>query len=117
MPNIGQIQRGLVAFIDSEVAPKLSGLTRVIVTAGGGVLVSRLPALLSNPSVGGIAGALALMDANGEVDIDVLYKELKRAVQQSGSVKVDIPIPFQPPLTMTFGDTDLDRLYQYIKQS
>ena len=117
MANIGQIQRGLVAFVDNEIAPKLSGISRIIVAGSGGVIASRLPALLSNPSFGGIAGALQLMDANGDVDLDVLYSEFKRAVQQTGAVTVDIPIPFRPPLTMTFRDTDLDRLYQYIKQA
>ena len=116
MANIGQIQRGLTAFIDNEIAPKLSGVTRIIVAGSGGVLVSRLPVLLSNPSVGGIAGTLALVDQNDEIDVDVLYTEFKRAIQQTGSVTVDIPIPFAPPLSMSFRDADLDKLYQYIKQ-
>jgi xanthine dehydrogenase iron-sulfur cluster and FAD-binding subunit A len=116
MPNIGQIQRGFVAFLDNEIAPKLSGLTRVMVTAGGGVIASKLPVLLANPSVAGLAGVLSLMDDNGEVDIETLYTEFKRAVQQTGNITVDIPIPFQGPLSMTFRDADLDRLYQYIKQ-
>ena len=117
MPNIGQVQRGLAAFIDAEIAPKLSGISRIIVAAGGGVIASKLPVLLANPSVGGIAGALQLVNADGEVDIDTLYTEVKKAVTQTGSVTVDIPIPFQPPLSMTFRDVDLDRLYQYIKQA
>ena len=116
MPNIGQIQRGFVAFLDNEIAPKLSGLTRVMVTAGGGVIASKLPVLLANPSVAGLAGVLSLMDDNGDVDIETLYTEFKRAVQQTGNITVDIPIPFQGPLSMTFRDADLDRLYQYIKQ-
>jgi xanthine dehydrogenase iron-sulfur cluster and FAD-binding subunit A len=116
MPNIGQIQRGFVAFLDNEIAPKLSGLTRVMVTAGGGVIASKLPVLLANPSVAGLAGMLSLMDDNGEVDIETLYTEFKRAIQQTGNITVDIPIPFQGPLSMTFRDADLDRLYQYIKQ-
>ena len=116
MANIGQIQRGLTAFIDNEIAPKLSGVTRIIVAGSGGVLVSRLPVILSSPSVGGIAGTLALMDQNGEIDLDVLYTEFKRAIQQTGAVTVDIPIPFAAPLTMSFRDADLDKLYQYIKQ-
>lgn len=116
MPNIGQIQRGLAAFIDAEVAPKLSGLTRVIVAGGGGVLASRLNVLLSGKT-GGMLSSLALVDENGEIDIDVLYNEFKKAIQQTGSVTIEIPIPFQSPLEMTFRDADLDRLYQYIKQS
>lgn len=116
MANIGQIQRGIAAFIDNEIAPKLSGVTRVIVSGSGGVLVSRLPMLISNPSVGGVAGMLALVDQNGEVDLDVLYTEFKRAIQQAGVVTIDIPIPFSAPLSMSFRDTDIDKLYQYIKQ-
>lgn len=116
MPNIGQVQRGMVAFIDNEIAPKLSGITRMLVQSGGGVLASRLPMLLSNPSVGGVAGKLALVDQNGEVDLDVLYTEFKRAIQQAGVVTVDIPIPFSAPLSMSFRDADVDKLYQYIKQ-
>lgn len=116
MPNIGQIQRGLAAFIDSEIAPKLSGMTRILVQSGGGVLASKLPVLLSNTSAGGIAGMLALIDENGEVDLDTIYTEFKRSIQQTGPVTVEIPIPFSAPLAMTFRDADLDRLYQYIKQ-
>lgn len=117
MPNIGQVQRGLAAFIDAEIAPKLSGIQRIIVATGGGVIASKLPVLLANPAVGGIAGTLQLIGQDGEVDIDTIYTQLKKAVQQTGSVTVDIPIPFSAPLTMTFRDADLDRLYQYINQS
>jgi hypothetical protein len=116
MPNIGQIQRGLVAFIDAEIAPKLSGMTRILVQSGGGVLASKLPTLLSNPSVGGIGGMLQLIDESGAVDLDTIYTEFKRSIQQTGPVTVEIPIPFSAPLAMTFRDADLDRLYQYIKQ-
>ena len=117
MPNIGQIQRGLVAFIDAEIAPKLSGVTRIMIAAGGGILASKLPVLLANPSVSGIAGTLQLVNADGEVDIETLYSEVKKAVQQTGSVTVDIPVPFSAPLSMTFRDSDIDRLYQHIKQA
>lgn len=117
MPNIGQIQRGLAAFIDAEIAPKLSGMTRIIVTASGGVLAAKLPVILANPSVGGVVGALQLVKDDGEVDIETLYTEFKKAVQQTGSVTIDIPIPFQAPISMTFRDADIDRLYQYIKKS
>lgn len=116
MPNIVQIQRGLVAFIDGEIAPKLSGMTRILVQSGGGVLAAKLPVLLNNTSAGGIAGMLALIDENGDVDLDTIYTEFKKAVQQTGSVTLEIPIPFSAPLAMTFRDADLDRLYQYIKQ-
>ena len=107
----------LAAFIDAEIAPKLSGMTRIIVTAGGGVLAAKLPVILANPSVGGIAGALQLIKDDGEVDIETLYTEFKKAVQQTGAVTIDIPIPFQAPIAMTFRDVDIDRLYQYIKKS
>lgn len=117
MPNIGQVQRGLAAFIDAEIAPKLSGIQRIVITAGGGVIASKLPVLLANPAVGGIAGTLQLITADGEIDIETLYTQIKKAVQQTGSVTMDIPIPFSAPLSMTFRDADLDRLYQYIKQS
>lgn len=117
MPNIAQVQRGITAFIDAEIAPKLSGLTKIIVTGGGGVIAAKLPALLSNPSVSGIAGTLQLMDGNGDVDVDTIYTEFKKAVQQAGAVTMEIPIPFSAPLVMTFRDVDLDKLYQYIIQS
>lgn len=116
MVGLNQIQRGFTAYIDNEVSPKLSGLQRLMVSGGGGVLAARLPALLQAPSAKSMLGAVSLTDENGNVDIDVLYAEFKRALQQSGSITIDIPMPFQPPLTMKINDADLDNLYQYIIQ-
>lgn len=117
MASMAQVQRGIAAFIDAEIAPKLSGLTRIIVAGSGGIIASKLSGILNNSKYMSLLTGLSLIDESGDVDIDTIYAEFKRAVQQAGQVTFEIPIPFQPPLEMTFRDADLDRLYQYIRQS
>lgn len=116
MVNITQVQRGLTAYIDNEISPKLSGIQRIIVSGGGGVLATRLPALLQTPKAKSIFEMISLTDESGNIDINVLYSEFKRALQQAGTITVDIPIPFQSPLSMKINDADLEDLYQYIIQ-
>lgn len=117
MAGLAQIQRGFVAFIDGEIAPKLSGLTGIMVAASGGIFASKLGDILKNTKMQSTLSSLALIGEDGGVDIDTIYREFKRVVQQAGKVTLEIPIPFQPALEMTFRDADLDRLYQYIQQS
>lgn len=116
MVNLNQIQRGLTAYIDNEISPKLSGLQRIIISGGGGVLAARLPTLLQTQKAKSMLVMISLTDEDGNIDIDVLYSEFKRALQQSGVITIDIPMPFQPPLSMKINDADLDNLYQYIIQ-
>lgn len=114
MVSLDQIQKGLTAYIDNEIAHKLSGIQRLIVSGGGGILASRLPALLQAPSVRSMLDTVSLMNESGSIDAEVLYTEFKRALQQSGPITIDIPMPFQPPLSMVINDKDIDDLYQYI---
>lgn len=115
MVGINQIQRGIAAYIDGEVSGKLQGFQRVIVSAGGGVIAAKLPDLLKSPKAAEILGATGIFDGEN-VDVDLLYTELKRALHQAGAVTVDIPMPFQSPLVMTINENDLHDLYNYIVQ-
>lgn len=75
MVSLDHIQRGLTAYIDNEIANKLSGMQRLIVSGGGGILASRLPALLQAPSVRSMLDTVSLTDENGSIDVEVLHTE------------------------------------------
>lgn len=117
MADIGAIQKGLTLFIDNEVAPKLSGMTRILVAGAGGILASKLDTIIRGSRTSSALGNLMIIDESGDIDIDTVYGQFKRAIGQAGQVSIDIPIPFQTPLTMTFREGDLDKLYEYIRQA
>jgi hypothetical protein len=60
----------------------------------------------------GIVRAFGVIDSDGDVDIDRLCTDLKREIQKKKKIQVAIP-GFGK---MSFDASDVDKLYNYIKE-
>ena len=54
---------------------------------------------------------LAILDDNGNIDIDGFYEDLKDIVKKKGVIELNIPVLGNFKLK----ETDIDRLYKYAK--
>lgn len=111
MYSIEQIQRGLTAYIDAEIASKLTGAQRWLIGGLGGLYASRLPEMVAEIKKKPSVAMLGLIGSNNEVDVDALHAAFK-AQAERGSASFDIPM--LGTITLTQGD--IERLYRYIQE-
>lgn len=110
MVNVERIQRGVRAFVDNEMLPKMTGAQRWMTAVAIGIYVEKLPQILQSWSQIPALKPLGIITPEG-VDVETAYKYLKTAAQ-SGGASFDVPLLG----TVTFTEADVDRLYQYIMQ-
>ena len=117
MVSLAQVQRGVAAFIDKEVAPQLSIGERAAVGTAANLFVMRLPNIMNNyanhPAVA-MAAAMEMYDKKtNQIDLDAL-------MEASSPYIGDAAIPLKLPLvgiTLKMGRQEVRDLYNYIKEA
>lgn len=111
MVTIGKIEQGIAAYLDSEVMPQLptEGFEKVLAGTAISLLIRRSGKILDGYKNNKTVQMLGIMDADGNVDVDMLAEELKKNVPTEG-VKIEVPIIGK----MTFHKDDVDKLHEYI---
>lgn len=111
MVTIAKIEQGVAAYLDSEVMPHLpnGGLEKVLAGTAVSLVIRRSGKILEGYKDNKAVQMLGLMDAEGNVDVDILAEELKKNIPAEG-MKIDVPIIGK----MTFHKDDVDKLHEYI---
>lgn len=111
MVTIAKVEQGVAAYLDSELMPKLpsTGIEKVLAGTAMGLVIRRSGKILEGLKSNKTVQMLGIMDAEGNVDVDLLKEELKKNIPQDG-VKVDVPVIG----TLTFHKDDVDKLHEYI---
>lgn len=111
MVSIANIQKGLAAYLDNEVLPQFpsNGLERVLAGTAIGLGIRKSGSIIMGYKDHKAVQMLEIMDADGNVDVNVLAEELKKNVPVDG-VKIDVPMIGG----MTFHKEDVDKLKEYI---
>lgn len=111
MVTIDKIQQGIAAYLDSELMPNLpsTGLERILAGTAMSLAIRKSGSIIASYKDNKAVQMLGLMDAEGNVDVDILAEELKRNIPKEG-VKVDIPLIGG----ITFHKDDIDKLHEYI---
>lgn len=111
MYNLRQVVAGLAAFIDNEILTKVNGWQKWLVGAGMGVALDRSSDIFNSLKQNEIIKMLGVIDSDDNIDVDTLYREVKKQAQKS-AVTFDIPMLG----VLTLNDRDVDKLYSYIKR-
>ena len=111
MISINKIETGIARYLDAELMPKLpsDGLKSVIAGTAISIVVKRLGTMLDGLRGNSALKALGVIAENGDIDVDLLYEELRKHIPRTG---LSIDIPFVGTLRFTEGD--VDNLYNYI---
>lgn len=119
MVSIGQIERGAARYVDNEIMPNInqSGLAKIAIGTAAGILVQRAGRLVENYVDNPMLKALGVVDAEKNVDLDLLLPELRKNIPEEGfKVRIPNPLTGADMVAMTFHREDVDRLHQYIMQ-
>lgn len=109
MVNYTKVINGLDKFINEEIINKMVGTPKTLMNVVVGVAVTRATEIFQILKGNSILKTLNLVNENDEIDVEVLYKELKKQVQKT-------PLIFDLKIlgTITLNEQDIDKLYSYI---
>lgn len=106
MVNIEQIQLGINNYVDSEIISKGIPSQKFLYGVFKGSVISKIPKIVNKYKDKLIM--LDIMNNDNMVDIDNLYKLSKESIKNSGQFTF---------MGLIFGESDIDKLYEYIKQT
>lgn len=109
--NIERFISGIIKYMDREIFATMNDWQEML----GRIAVSRLlgnseqlkNTIMSNAYL----RTFAIVDENGNVDVDGLYRDLKEQIRAKGKIELTLPM-FG---TFRFTEADVDKLYSTIK--
>ena len=111
MVSINKIEQGVARYVDSEIMPHLdrNGWEKVLVGTAVSLAIRKSSEIVAGYKDNKVVKMLGIMDENGDIDVDILAKELQNNIPKDG-IEFDIPVIG----TMTFHKDDVDKLYECI---
>lgn len=104
MVTIDQFKRGVANFIDREVVPVMPKWKGILFAAGAPLVIeSKAKELPESP----IVKAMGVLEGD-QVDVDKIYSALKTKAQGKWPVEI---------FNLKMSESDLDKLYEYIKEA
>ena len=109
--NFDRVVNGIMKYMDREIFANMNDwqemLARIAVARLLGNTEQLKVSIMSNPFV----RTFAIIDENGNVDVDGLHRDIRERVRAKGKLEFTIPM-FG---TFRFTEADIDRLYSTIK--
>ena len=102
--NLEQVKIGAKNFIDQEICAKAVGKTKFVICFLSPIIVGKIPKYLNSLK----EFAPEIFDENGNVELDKFYNMGKEAIKKSGQFEF---------AGIIFNETDVDRLYSFIKNT
>lgn len=112
MVTINQVQTGLMKYIDNDVLPHLSGIRKVGLGIYSSLAANNISSIVMQYRDHPAVTVLNVLDKDGNVDIDQLYKAAVPMFADGSKQTINIPL---------IGDllvdrSDVEKLYRYIKE-
>ena len=104
--NTEQIQVGVINFIENEIAKKAVGANKFITYFAMPIISKKITQYVNSFAQNELTKDM--FDENNNVDIDIVYNMAKDAIKKSGQFTL---------FGIIFNESDIDKLYTYIKQT
>lgn len=110
MIHYTRVLQGIASFIDNELVGKLAGSWKAWLLGGlAGIAMSNGERMFNQYKDMPVLAALGLVDGEN-INVDAIYAELQKQAQK-GTATATLPMIG----AVTFGPSDIDALYRYIK--
>lgn len=108
--NFGTVLDGISRYINSEIISGMNDVQEIVARIAVGRVIEHQSEIKEKLSNNGIIRALGIMDCDGDINVDVLFKELKSEIERKGKIAIVIPMFGK----ITFMPNDVDTLKCYI---
>lgn len=110
MIEFNRVVDGINRYIDSNIYSGMNDWQEILARIAVGRFFDNQENIKKTLIENGYIKTFAIMDANGNVDVENLGRELKREIERKGQLSVSIPLFGK----MTFTAKDVNELYREI---
>lgn len=110
MVNFNQVLDGLTRYLNKNFYANLNDWQEVIARIAVGRIIGNPESLKQSLSANGIVRTFAIMDSDGNVDLEPIMRDLKREIERKGKLSVEIPMFGK----ISFLPQDIDEIYREI---
>lgn len=108
-----KVIRGVNKYLNTEIYSEMNDWQEVLARMAVSRVMGNSETLKETLASNGYIKTFAIMDDNGNVDVDGLCKELKTQLELKGKMTIKIPLLGG----FTFTATDVDKLYRMILEA
>lgn len=108
MYHYREVIEGLVAYVDNELVPKMTGLNKWLFGTGAGIVASKGEHVFESLRHIELLHTLDLIE-DERINVECIYKELLRQAEK-GHIEIEIPMIG----TIKLDKSDVEKLYRYI---
>lgn len=108
--NFERVIDGINRYIEREIYSKMNDWQEIFAKIAIGRLVGNKDNLKATLQNNAVLQTFAIIDSEGNVDIDSLAMDLKNQIAQKGKMELDIPMFGK----FVFTSSDVDKLYNTI---
>lgn len=108
-----KVLNGIIRFLNKEIIDQMNSWQEVIARVGMARIINNgagiKKMLVENPFL----KTFAIADENANIDVDGLMNDIKTAIREKGYIEFNLPLFGN----FKFTESDIDRLYSYIRGS
>ena len=110
MVEFSHVIDGIARYTNNHIYAGMNDWQEVLARIAVSRIIGNPEALKQNLMANGIIKTFAVMDSEGNVDLEPLMRDLKREIERKGKLSVNIPMFGK----MSFVPADIDELYREI---
>ena len=110
MVSFNQVLDGLTRYLNKNFYSNLNDFQEVIARIAVGRIIGNPESLKQSLQANGIVRTFAIMDSDGNVDLEPIMRDLKREIERKGKLSVEIPMFGK----ISFLPQDIDEIYREI---
>lgn len=110
MVNFNQVLDGLTRYLNKNFYSNLNDFQEVIARIAVSRIIGNPESLKQSLMANGIVRTFAIMDSDGNVDLEPIMRDLKREIERKGKLTVEIPMFGK----ISFLPQDIDEIYREI---
>ena len=110
MVEFNRVIDGLARYMNNNLFANMNDWQEVVARVAVGRIIGTPESLKQSLMANGIVRTFAVMDSEGNVDLEPIMRDLKREIDRKGKLTVEIPMFGK----MSFVASDIDDIYREI---
>ena len=110
MVEFNRVIDGLARYMNNNLFANMNDWQEIVARVAVGRIIGNPESLKQSLMANGIVRTFAVMDSEGNVDLEPIMRDLKREIDRKGKLTVEIPMFGK----MSFVASDIDDIYREI---
>ena len=110
MVEFNRVIDGLIRYLNNNLFAKMNDWQEVFARIAVGRIIGDPESLKQSLQANPFVRTFAIMDSEGNVDIENIARDLKREIERKGKISVEVPVFGR----MSFVASDIDEIYREI---